>query len=246
MRITFLGTNGWFDSPTGNTISTLIQTEDRYVVLDAGNGIWKLDHLMHRPLPVDLYLSHFHLDHICGLHTLVKFLMPLGLRIIGPEGTRDILDRIIARPFTVPLAELPYEVEVLEVKEGEHDVGYPMEMRPLVHTSPCMGYRLHLDNKVVVYCTDTGMCDNIKKLGKGADLLILECSFRRGVSSKTWPHLNPEEAIALGKSTGAKRLALTHFDAFQYPTLEARQEVDAFTSEFPGLVVARDDTVIEL
>jgi ribonuclease BN (tRNA processing enzyme) len=246
MRVTFLGTNGWFDTPTGNTISTLIETKDRYIVLDAGNGIWKLDRLMTRPLPVDLYISHFHLDHICGLHTLVKFLMPAGLRIIGQKGTREALDRIINRPYTVPLSELPYEVEVVELNEGENDLGYPVEMLPLVHTSTCMGYRLGLEGKVVTYCTDTGECDNIRKLGRNADLLILECSFRRGGFSKTWPHLNPEQGIALGKETRAKRLALTHFDAYQYPTLEARKEVEALAGEFPGLIVAKDDLTLQL
>jgi ribonuclease BN (tRNA processing enzyme) len=195
---------------------------------------------------VDLYISHFHLDHICGLHTMVKFLMPRGLRIIGQPGTKEALERIINRPYTVPFDELPYEVEFIELEEGDNDVGYHVEMRPLIHTSSCMGYRLELEGKTLTYCTDTGMCDNIKKLGKGADLLILECSFRRGGSSKTWPHLNPEEGISLGKETGAKRLALTHFDAYQYPTLEARADVEDFAREFPGLVVARDDMTLQL
>jgi ribonuclease BN (tRNA processing enzyme) len=246
MRVTFLGTNGWFDTAAGNTICTLVETSERYIVLDAGNGIWKLDRMMHRPLPVDLFLSHFHLDHICGLHTLVKFLMPMGLRVIGPKGTQETLRKVITRPFTVPMDELPYDVEFIEMNEGGNDIGYQVEMRPLRHTSPCMGYRIGIDGKVLTYCTDTGMSDNIRVLGQDADLLVLECSFRRGGSSKTWPHLNPEEAIALGRETRAKRLALTHFDAYQYPTSQSRAEVEEMAADLPGLIVARDDASIDL
>ena len=42
MDVIFLGTNGWYDSDTGNTICILIESDDYYIVLDAGNGIDKL------------------------------------------------------------------------------------------------------------------------------------------------------------------------------------------------------------
>jgi len=43
--IHFLGTNGWYDTDTGNTICILIDTEEYGIILDAGNGIYKLDTL---------------------------------------------------------------------------------------------------------------------------------------------------------------------------------------------------------
>jgi len=36
MQVTFLGTNGWYDSATGNTVSALISTENYDIILDAG------------------------------------------------------------------------------------------------------------------------------------------------------------------------------------------------------------------
>ena len=73
MKIIFLGTNGWYDSATGNTVCTLIQTRKYDIVLDAGYGLAKLDKYCDGTKPVFILLSHFHLDHIAGLHTLVKF-----------------------------------------------------------------------------------------------------------------------------------------------------------------------------
>jgi ribonuclease BN (tRNA processing enzyme) len=36
MKIIFLGTNGWYDTKTGNTVSILIVTKEHNIVLDAG------------------------------------------------------------------------------------------------------------------------------------------------------------------------------------------------------------------
>ena len=35
MKITFLGTNGWYDTKTGNTICTLIETKDYFIILQS-------------------------------------------------------------------------------------------------------------------------------------------------------------------------------------------------------------------
>ncbi len=43
MKIVFLGTNGWYDTDTGNTICTLTETTRNYILLDAGNGIYKAE-----------------------------------------------------------------------------------------------------------------------------------------------------------------------------------------------------------
>ena len=43
------------------------------IIFDAGNGIAKADRYISQEKPVLLFLSHFHIDHIAGLHTLVKF-----------------------------------------------------------------------------------------------------------------------------------------------------------------------------
>jgi ribonuclease BN (tRNA processing enzyme) len=246
MRITFLGTNGWYDTETGNTICTLVETKDRFLLLDAGNGIHRMDRFMPRPKPVDMFLSHFHLDHTEGLHILVKFVFVPELHIYGQPGTKELLDRLVNLPFTVPIDQLPYPADVTELEEGVHDLGYKVECRPLVHASPCFGYRFEIDGKVIAYCTDTGPCDNIITLGKGADLLITECAFRPGETSKSWPHLNPELAIEMAKKAGCKKLALTHFDAARWRDLETRREVEKLRDEFPGLIVAYDNQHIDI
>jgi ribonuclease BN (tRNA processing enzyme) len=246
MDIIFLGTNGWYDSGTGNTICTFISSEKYHILLDAGNGIYKADRYIRDDRPVYLFLSHFHLDHIEGLHILNKFRFPQGLRIFGQKGTKEVLNTIMNEPFTVPMSKLPFPVEVHELSEGPYKMPFPLECRFLVHSAPCMGYRFELDGKVVVFCPDTGICDSAVRLAEDADLLITECSFRPGEECPEWPHLNPQSAAEIARRAKAKRLALTHFDAERYRTLQERLDAAKTASDFQNLVVACDEMVLRL
>jgi ribonuclease BN (tRNA processing enzyme) len=245
MEVIFLGTNGWYDSDTGNTICTLINSKKYHIILDAGNGIYKADRYIKDDKPVYLFLSHFHLDHIEGLHVLNKFRFSQGLHIYGQKGTAKTLDTIINKPFTVPLNELPFPVAVHELSEGPYKVPFPLECRFLLHASPCMGYRVELDGKIIAYCPDTGVCENAVKLAQDADLLITECSHKPGERNPEWPHLTPQDAADIARQAGAKRLALTHFDAGRYMTIQERQDAAKSVRIFEGMIVTQDDMILE-
>jgi len=246
MDIIFLGTNGWYDTDTGNTICTLINSGEYHIILDAGNGIYKADRYIQDDLPVYLFLSHFHLDHIEGLHILNKFRFPQGLEIYGQKGTTKVLNTILSQPFTVPLDSLPFPVEVHELAPGSHELPFPLECEFLVHAAPSLGYRFDLDGKIVAYCPDTGICDSAVRLARNADLLIAECSHLPGERSPTWPHLNPQDAVTIARQAGARRLALTHFDAGRYVTFQMREDAVASVPDFEDIVFGRDGMVLEL
>ncbi len=248
MKIVFLGTNGWYDTDTGNTICTLITTSEAVLVLDAGYGLAKLDRFL-KPgdaRPVFLFLSHFHLDHIAGLHTLTKFPLAGGLTLCCPAGGRAVLQTFVNAPFTVPLDGLPYPVEVLELPGEAASLPFSVQALPLLHSGLTLGYRLEIGAKVVAYCPDTGYCENAVILARGADLLITECAYKAGQSSESWPHLNPETAGRIAREAGALRLALTHFDARIYRSLPERMEAEtAAQKEFPAAFAACDDRILE-
>ena len=91
IKVIFLGTNGWYDTATGNTVCVLIDAPEAYVVLDAGTGLYKLDqYIKDRKKPIYLFLSHFHFDHIIGLHAMAKFRFKQGM-------TKGMLDYMISQ-----------------------------------------------------------------------------------------------------------------------------------------------------
>ncbi|HQO40031.1 MAG TPA: MBL fold metallo-hydrolase [Spirochaetota bacterium] len=241
MKIIFLGTNGWFETDTGNTLCVLVKSRDYDIVLDAGSGFFRLDRYVDGTRPVYLLLSHFHMDHISGLHGLSKINCSMGLSIIGQTGTRNVIDTIVNRPFTVPVDRLSYKTEVLELPADHGRVPFGLEYLPMTHSDPCLGYRVTVDGKTVAFCTDTGYCENAVNLGRNSDLLITECAFRSGESNHAWPHLNPETAARIALEAGASRLVLTHFDAARYITAGDREKAAiSARGVFPGTVHSHD------
>ena len=247
MRVVFLGTNGWYDTETGNTTCTLIEADDYFIILDAGNGLYEIDKYIRSKKPIYLFLSHFHLDHIIGLHILNKFNFSQGMHIYGQAGTKNILHTIINEPYTVPFAKLPFKVEIYELSEGRHNIPFAVECRYLLHSSKCFGYRFELDGKIITYCSDTGVCENAIELAEKADILVTECSLKAGQDIDSWPHLNPEDAVELVERAKVKKLVLTHFDANVYRSLkERKQALEHAKKLFSNVVIATDGVQIEV
>jgi len=245
MNVIFLGTNGWYDTATGNTVCILLRTTEQDIIFDAGNGFAKVDNYCSgTPRRTGyLLLSHFHLDHVQGLHTLNKLRSFDRLVIAGPAGTKKVLHTLVNDPFTTPLNTLPYPVTVLELPEEAAALPFRVEALPLRHAGLTLGFRLELDGKVVTYCPDTGYCENAVRLAAGADLLITECAYRSGEEHPDWPHLNPETAARIAREAGAHQLVLTHFDASRYRTLEDRKQAESAARSVFGPVTASTDSL---
>ena len=247
MQITFLGTNGWYDTATGSTVCILVQAKDYDVIFDAGSGFSKVPDYITGDKPVYLFLSHLHLDHLYGLHTLVKQKFPQGLFIVVLEENRPQLDVYLHKPFTMPLADLPFAVTVIEAPRELAQVPFPVEVLPVIHADPTMGVRITLEGKVVVFSGDTGACDNLDTLAKNADVLITECAFKPGETNIAWPHLNPEIAALVALEGSARALYLTHFDASRYLTFADRDAAQTSARIiFPNTTASRDGMVIDV
>ncbi len=248
MRVIFLGTNGWYNSLTGDTTCILIDTKDCYVILDAGSGIYKVDQYIKKSKPVYLFLSHFHIDHIVGLHILNKFKFDAGLTIGCFSGGKSILDQVVGQPFTISLKDLGFPARVRELSCGSNN-SFPFSVvaQDLKHSSRCFGYRFEFEKKVISYCTDTGFCQSAIELSQNADLLIAECAYKLKQLDSSWPHLNPESVALLAKEAGCKQLAMIHFDAENYPNLKERQKAQKAAAKiFKNVLAARDGMILKV
>ena len=97
---------------------------------------------------------------------------------------------------------------------GELQHGKPVrvdgkEIRPSdVVDSPRPGLK-------IVYAIDTRPAESVKRLARGADLLMHDGGFaeERGPKAQEYYHSTAREAAQLAKTAGAKRLALIHISA---------------------------------
>jgi len=244
MKIYFLGTNGWFTSATGNTPCILIDCKEGYIIFDAGSGIYKIKDYIKEDKPISLFISHFHLDHVSGIHS--KAFDPIFPRLIDiymAKGRKKDFETLANAPFTNPKKTITLH----ELEEGKHEIGFPVEVFKMRHTNIGHGYRVTLENKIIVYSGDTGVCPNSKPLAQDADLLIHECSFIKAPEPETWGHVDPIIAANIAKDANAKKLILTHFDAGLYTDLDKRKWAEEEAMKiFPNTTAAEDGLTIEL
>lgn len=252
MKIIFLGTNGWYTSPTGNTPCVLIDSQDHYVIFDAGNGFYKLDQYITEDKPVSLFISHFHIDHVSGLHTLDKFSFKGGLDVyVGDGRTRDF-ETLVNPPFTVGTkpgenSEVTQKMDVRLHELTNRETPFPAQAIEQHHAFRDHGYRVVLEGKTIAYSGDCGITEASLVLAKDADLLIHECSFKADHEVNTWGHVGPIEAAQLAKDAGVKKLILNHFDASRYTNLDDRKVAETQAQEiFSNTTAATDDLIVEL
>ena len=255
MKIYFLGTNGWYSSPTGDTPCILIDSKDHYVIFDAGNGIYKIDKYIKEDKPISLFISHFHIDHISGLHILNKFNFKQGIDIYMARGRKKDFNLFVNPPYTIGIANdkkniynMKSNIRLHELEEGESNVGFPVMMKKLYHGFENHGFRVTLEGKSIVYSGDTKIVSNGLLLAKNADLLIHECSnITPAPEPDLWGHTDPMQTARFAKDANVKKLVMTHFGAHLYDTLKKRKEAEKIAKKiFPNTIATTDGLIMKI
>ncbi len=93
------------------------------------------------------------------------------------------------------------------------------------------------EGKKIVYSGDTEICDNLRTLARGADLLIQDCTYFNGPGEeKPYKHASLPEVIEMIRAEKIKRTILTHVSR-KYPDAAKLREL---LKEHPGLELAED------
>jgi len=247
MKVFFLGTNGWYDSATGSTVSTLIDSQEAYIILDAGFGLVKAREHIKEDKPVYLFLTHFHFDHICGLHAISRLGLKTPLTIVSHKGLKKMLKIVFDHPYAMPLSDINFKVKLLEVKEGNHTQPIKFDCLHLEHIDYTFGYRFYLEDKIISYCSDTKPCANDLKLATNADLLIHECGWNVRPENDLWGHTDPEGAGEVAFKSKVKKLGLTHFGPNAFKTKAKRYAGEKRARKiFKNSFVAFDEMVVKI
>ncbi len=140
----FLGTGGSVPSARRSTASVLVARGGERLMFDCGEGTQRqLQRSLGLTQVEEIYLTHFHADHILGLPGLLKTYdltdRQEPLTVYGPPGLRDLfatLGRLIGR--------LGFELSLVELAPGEavpHD-GYAVRAFKVEHSARAHGYAL--------------------------------------------------------------------------------------------------------
>jgi ribonuclease Z len=267
VEVTLLGTGSPLPSPDRAGPATLVGAGDATVLVDCGRGV-VMRLAAAGVLPVGLtavLLTHLHSDHITDLNDVVttQWVMapaPVPLRIVGPPGTRAVVDGLLAmltpdQGYRIDhhddLTEGPL-VEVTEVGPGDvvalggaTATVHPTDHRPV---TPTVGYRIEHDGAVAAIAGDTVPCEGLDALCAGADLYVqtvIREDLVRAIPSPRLQdildyHSTVEQAAQTAARAGVRTLVLTHY----VPPLTPGDE-DAWralaAAHFDGEIVLGDD-----
>jgi len=218
MRLTIVGCSGSYPGPDSPSSCYLVESEHEgriwRILLDVGSGALGPLQRYADPFSVDaVFLSHLHADHcldLCGYHVLIKY-HPDGpgprIPVWGPVGTAARL----AAAYGLPAEPgMNGEFDFIEY-DGPVTVGpFVVDPVPVAHPVPAYGLRVRADGRTLAYTGDTGPCDGVDELARGADLLLAEASFRVGSANPAQIHLTGADAAGVASRGGSGRLVLTH------------------------------------
>jgi len=220
------------------------------VLLDAGAGtLQRLFAVGATYADLDrIFLTHYHPDHCLDLVSIL-FAMRIPSRartkrltVYGPRGLRRLY-RQLNEAYRGWLAPRSYKLVLKEIGPGRFRCGgYSVEAARMNHyDTGALGYRLTEGKKSLVYSGDTDYCRPVVKLGRGADLLILECSTPDAL--KVDGHLSPSACGRIAAESGCRRLLLTH----RYPVFKGNVIVSSVRRVYSGpLQIAKDFTRVRL
>ena len=264
-NVTFWGVRGSIACPGaetvrygGNTSCLEVLCGNRRLIFDGGTGLRKLgDQLVAQgAVDTDIFFTHSHFDHICGVPFFVPLLIPgnqirLWAGHLLPEMT---LQHVLTELMMAPLFPVPPEIFQADVSYknfycGEVITpcdGVTIRTAPLNHPNRATAYRIDFDSRSICYLTDTehfedGPDHNLLNLIAGADLVIYDSCYTdeeyprvKGFGHSTW-----QEGVRLVEAAGAKRLVIFHHDPSHNDNFMdgVARQAEAMR---PGTVVARE------
>jgi phosphoribosyl 1,2-cyclic phosphodiesterase len=269
VRLKFWGVRGSTPTPQienlnfgGNTSCVEIRTESgETIILDGGSGIRNLGTAMMqeaagKPISVDIFLTHFHWDHIQGL-PFFPALYGSQHRMMFHSGNncrplQETLEGQMTQPyFPVQFTQVAASRDFNQFALGEciKTAGLTVRPFPMNHPQGACGYRVESDNAVIVYATDyehgvPELDKELRRFAEGADILICDAQYtpQEYETHKGWGHSTWINAVSVARDAKAKQLILFHHDpSHNDQTMmriaeDARMQFENTTAAWEGFV----------
>ena len=216
----FLGTGGSVPSARRSTASVMLVRGGKRLMFDCGEGTQRQLQRSFGLTQIDeIYLTHFHADHILGLPGLLKTYDLTAredpLTIYGPRGLRDLfkmLGRLIGRT--------DYSIDLVEIDPGEavrHD-GAEVRAFAVEHSVRANGYALIEEERPGRFDPEAA-----KRLGVVEGPAFANLQRGEEVAGSTGP-VRPEDVM--GKPRPGRTIALTGDTSPCHSTVAAAADAD--------------------
>lgn len=248
MKLVILGSGTSVPHEKRAAAAHWLETATGSLLLDAGSDTahrMAEEHLDWPNLDA-IWISHFHLDHVGGLAPFLfgtKWAPQMRgrtkpLKIYGPERLGKLLSTI-DESNNYKLLDQPFPVELIEVTADDNFEilpGLAAKTFSTLHTQESQAIRLRDKRGVsLVYTSDTGYSEELGDFARRANVLLMECSFRKNKPVTT--HLELAEAMHLAAACEPQTLILTHL----YPEWDDVDIALEARALWPGEVLAAAD-----
>ena len=247
-RLKFWGVRGSIPSPGpstlrygGNTSCLEVRNEDRFFIFDAGSGIRELGNSLlnsGQNIKGHIFISHLHWDHIQGIPFFTPAYIPGNeFTFYSAKDVNSGLKELISSQmdsvyFPVEMDDMCAELQFHALQEGRFEVdNIPVETIFVNHPGNALGYKLYLDDTILVYISDNepfesapaenaddyiGEDGNEKLIEfiSGSDILVHDAQYtpEEYESKVTWGHSPYDYTVNLALRAGVKKLFLFHHD----------------------------------
>jgi len=195
----------------------------------------------------DIIITHFHPDHTLGLPALLLDMWIMGrsqpLTIHGLshaiERSKSLLDLYDWSDWTNFFPVSFHTIPPEEMAQVADRPTFTIHSSPVHHSVPNIGLRVDFKSsqKRFVYSSDTQPCDEIIRLGAGADVLVHEAA------GEFSGHSSARQAGEVAQKAGAGSLVLIHYPTGKFSSGDLVAEA---RSTFSGEVsLARDFMMLD-
>jgi len=255
----------------GNTSCITFESMGKLLIIDAGSGLIKLEaemkglfpgYFKDNTEPVDMIISHLHMDHIIGLSVFGPlWRKKAGVRIYTNDRNIGTLKEQIFGAFVPPY----WPASMVKNANAECITIFdkvPFQLEPFsiipfnaVHPDDTLGFVITAQNKTVAHLLDSEIAamteeeySSLAERCRDVDLIIFDAAYSLEdykKSKKGWGHSTVEDGIRLAEVSNCKKMVFSHFSYDYNDDMLAEMEKKlAFDTE--RFFFARDGMEIDL